>query len=480
MLVGVRAPDAAMVLVVMRLRLSYVSVVVFPSGTGNDILDGGDGIDTADYSDVENEDLIIDLTSQGEKTISTLQSKDTFISIEGAIGGQGDDILIGTSGANTLVGEKGNDTIIGNGASSGTDYIDGGENDLGAGDLVSFTYTNKNLKVDLSFNTGSNANVAQVSGDGNLIIKNIEDLLGGFGNDTLIGNDDKNTISGGTGNDTLVGKGGDGIDTADYSDVENEDLIIDLTSQGEKTISTLQGKDTFISIEGAIGGQGDDILTGNAGNDFLEGKEGNDTLLGGTGDDTLKGGAGDDTFDGGDGIDTVDYSDVTNENLIIDLNSQGEKTISINEGKDTFISIEGAIGGQGNDILIGTSGANTLIGGAGSDTILGNGSSSGIDYIDGGINDIGAGDLVSFASTNKNIKVDLSFNVGANENVAQNTGDGNLIMKNIEDIQGGFGNDILIGNDDKNTILGGTGNDTLVGKGANDTLIFVVRHLRSY
>ena len=476
---------------------------------GSDTIRGGEGIDTVDFS-LETAKLKIILGTDDTAANAYIGNTDIDVlsSIENVIGTQFNDEITGNNKANSIDAGSGNDTIDGGidneedilygnsgndtfilRADNGIDVINGGA-DFDTVDYSSLT-SSQNLELTLNSASSTNATIKDGVTTYTDSIENIENIKSGAGNDTLVGSDLNNTLFSQAGNDILVGgkgndylDGGTGKDTVDYSYVTSGiglNINLALNTASDIAIDTEKqiGNDQVFNIENVIGtsfadsiigNNQDNILTGNAGNDFLEGKEGNDTLLGGTGDDTLKGGAGDDTFDGGDGIDTVDYSDVTNENLIIDLNSQGEKTISINEGKDTFISIEGAIGGQGNDILIGTSGANTLIGGAGSDTILGNGSSSGIDYIDGGINDIGAGDLVSFASTNKNIKVDLSFNVGANENVAQNTGDGNLIIKNIEDIQGGFGNDILIGNDDKNTILGGTGNDTLVGKGANDYL----------
>ena len=162
---------------------------------------------------------------------------------------------------------------------------------------------------------------------------------------------------------------------------------------------------------------------------FLSGLDANDTLLGGLGNDTLRGGTGDDTLNGGIGIDTADYSDAT-EDLIIDLNSQGEKKqLVTTQGKDTFIDIEGAIGGDGNDILIGTTGANTLVGGRGNDTILGNGTSSGTDYIDGGENSFGGGFSKFCHIQIKILPIDLSYNTGSTENIAQISGDGNVIIK---------------------------------------------------
>jgi Ca2+-binding RTX toxin-like protein len=89
-------------------------------------------------------------------------------------------------------------------------------------------------------------------------------LLGGGGNDTLIGSDGDDTISGGTGRDRMLGGGGD-----DH-----------------------------------IGGAGvNDLLDGGSGADWLWGEAGDDLLFGGNGNDHLFGGSGVDFVHGGPGTD---------------------------------------------------------------------------------------------------------------------------------------------------------------------------------
>ena len=143
--------------------------------------------------------------------------------------------------------------------------------------------------------------------------------------------------------------------------------------------------------------------------------------------------------------------------MLVDIND-GSKYINSYYGTDTFKNIDGIVGGSGKDTLIGNSGRNTLIGGSGNDTLLGYG---GDDYIDGG----SGSDFVSFAYTAKNIKLDLAITD------VQNTNDGNLTIKSIENIAGGAGNDTIYGNDSNNTLRGGYGNDTLVGRGGNNYLV---------
>src|SRR5690606_20745755 len=104
--------------------------------------------------------------------------------------------------------------------------------------------------------------------------------------------------------------------------------------------------DVLSGIENLIGGQGNDTLTGDDQHNRLEGGDGADTLTGGAGDDVLAGGAGADHMDGGDGFDIGDWS-ITTTNATFDL-AQGTSS-----GNDVLISIEGVIGGSGNDTIIG-------------------------------------------------------------------------------------------------------------------------------
>jgi Ca2+-binding RTX toxin-like protein len=91
-------------------------------------------------------------------------------------------------------------------------------------------------------------------------------ILGGSGNDRLLGGAGDDILIGGTGNDEIRGGGGN-------------DLIFG--SCGNDKI---------------YGGDGDDRLFGGWGNDKIYGGDGNDLLVGGPGHDILKGEAGDDTL----------------------------------------------------------------------------------------------------------------------------------------------------------------------------------------
>lgn len=114
-------------------------------GAGNDTLDGGsagdthagdldiprsaEGVDTIDYS-LRTVAVSITLGGSGGET----GEGDSIGSIEHAVGGAGDDSIVGTDGpANSLVGGGGNDTIRGRGGNdslvggAGADVLDGGD-----------------------------------------------------------------------------------------------------------------------------------------------------------------------------------------------------------------------------------------------------------------------------------------------------------------------------------------------------------------
>jgi len=130
---------------------------------------------------------------------------------------------------------------------------------------------------------------------------------------------------------------------------------------------------------------------------------------------------------------------------------------------------------DGNDLYDGRGGR--LVGsvnlGSGSDTVYGGSGDEwfidtsldpdGNDYIDGG-----AGiDLLTLGGVNlsePNLTIDLRLAT------AQNTGNGIDTIVNIENVQTGFGNDLIIGTSGSNRLSGGQGADTLDGGLGDDFL----------
>lgn len=183
------------------------------------------------------------------------------------------------------------------------------------------------------------------------------------------------------------------------------------------------------------GGPGDDILTGGSGADTLDGGPGNDTLLGKGGNDTLDGDPGDDILTGGTGNDIVQ-------------------------------------GGAGNDRLIWNPGDGSDLneGGAGNDTVEVNGGN--------------ASEVFTIAANGRRVRFDrvtpapFTLDIGSSENLVVNANGGDDIVTaaglpagliNLT-IDGGPGNDVLVGSAGDDRIFGGDGNDILIGGLGNDML----------
>jgi len=127
-------------------------------------------------------------------------------------------------------------------------------------------------------------------------------LIGGVGDDALIGSSFADSPSGEAGADAVLG--GEGDDSADGGDGDDvldggpgEDALVGGADEDE--ISGAGGRD------GIDGGDGDDNLFGQAGRDRLLGATGEDRLRGGRGRDILRGGPGLDVLIGGPGLDRL-------------------------------------------------------------------------------------------------------------------------------------------------------------------------------
>ncbi len=340
---------------------------------GADTLDGGEGRDTASYSDSQSA-VRVNL-KEGRGYVGDANG-DKLISIENLIGSafsdtlkgdDGDNLLFGLAGNDDLYGGSGNDTLIGG---AGADYMDGG---LGI-DRVDYSASAAGVMVYLGYYDGHGQSGGDAEGD---ILLNIEDVLGSSHNDTLAGSRGiRNVLDGAMGDDILHGGANDTL----------------------------------------YGGAGNDQLFSYSSNPFLE--YGSAALYGGAGDDTLVAWHGGNTLDGGTGTDTVDYSNyfVTSHfiRLSVDL-EQGrawqEGTILQPEIQDTIINVENVIGtirddklfgnslnnvldgGDGSDYLDGRAGDDSLYGGDGLDTLIGGEGAdqllggNGDDLIIGGMND---------------------------------------------------------------------------------------------
>ena len=149
---------------------------------------------------------------------------------------------------------------------------------------------------------------------------------------------------GGAGDDVL--DGGNGLDFAENYFVDayfrpNNILAGPVNVNLLTGVSTGNGNDTLLEIEGASGSRGNDIMTGDAeNNSFVVLNEGDDTVDGGDGDDLIDGGDGVDSLNGGLGIDTLGNLDST-AGMTIDLNTQTDSHGDTLAGFENVLALRG-------------------------------------------------------------------------------------------------------------------------------------------
>ena len=337
-------------------------------------------------------------TITGDENANLLKGLDGNDTINGLAG---DDTILPNRPANVdAMGVKSANTAANdnpdNMTEDGLDVVDGGDEDEGgSGDTISYEGESENVTVTVNLgmvvlaiedDAGTAmdetriAHVAAQVGDQQIgdtdrikvkevvmedetkaLVSTIENVVGGFGGDTLTGDARDNTLDGGPGADSLTGAGGN-------------DML--------------------------MGGPGADSLTGGEGNDTLDGGPGVETALrGNDGDDIYIGvTAGENEFvseDSMEGMDTLHYAAPADDILTAEedesMDGVGEigaaaittpadiETVFGTQNADhitanaTGVAVLG-LGGDDDlnggieaDTLVGCTGANTLSGGEGND-----------------------------------------------------------------------------------------------------------------
>lgn len=204
------------------------------------------------------------------------------------------------------------------------------------------------------------------------------------------------------------------------------------------------------------GGTRGDTLIGNGQVQRLHGNGGNDILDGGLGPDQLFGGTG---------TDTVDYSQRINPVTVSVDSVAGDGEA----GEDDWVPVENeiVIGGSADDTLSGPLGDNVFVGGPGRDLLRGD---AGSDTLDGGTGPDtlsgGAGfDTASYRA--RTAPVVVTINSLANDGEA---GEKDKVGTDVEEVDGGSGDDRITGNGAPNVLVGFDGNDQLTGAGSDDIL----------
>lgn len=240
----------------------------------SDILDGGAGTDMADYQ-MRAATIAVDLDGTADDGNGVATENDNVkTTVEGIMGGSGNDSITGGTGADDLHGGAGLDTINGG---TGNDSICGGLGDDVLNGNAGEDYFNEKDTADPAYFAAA-ANIA--GGDGDVL------------------------------------NGGADVDKGDFARAAAMEVVLCSTTTltgspaaacaGDTLGDDTTDGDDINNVEYFVGGAGADTITGSTGDDIIEGGGANDTLIGGGGADALYGELGDDSLLGGAGDDNID------------------------------------------------------------------------------------------------------------------------------------------------------------------------------
>lgn len=421
------------------------------------------------------------------------------------LGGSGNDTLSGGSGGEVFVGGDGNDTaVLGGGddlfiwnPGDDTDSVDGG---IGADTI--------------EVNGGNGAEAFTVTSNGTFVRF---DRLNPAPFHLDIGACEELVLNAGSGSDTLACTG-------------NLAALIQITADGGAGDDSLLGSNGHDIL---MGGDDDDFVDGQQGNDYIFGGAGDDTIQWdpGDGSDTVEGQAGHDTinFNGSSAAETYDFAANPGSperlrftrnvaNIVMDLNGVEQFDLRALGGADIVnvndltglnlagvnIELAGTLGGNSGDALadavniIGTPGADVfhLIGDAGHTIVelstpvhvVGREALDQVVFTGAGgdtvnVNGSDGPDTMTLAANGTQARVDatgysaavavsgaLSLKINALGDNDMVSCVGNLAALVPITIDGGPGEDTLLGSNGPDVIIGGDDNDFIDGQQGSDTL----------
>jgi Ca2+-binding RTX toxin-like protein len=455
------------------------SIAISRDAAGKILVNGGAVAVTGGAPTVANTALIR-VFGQGGQDVIALNETSGALPAAHLFGGADNDTLTGGSGGDQLFGQAGNDTLLGRG---GADLLFGGsENDT---------------------LTGGDAD---------------DQAFGQSGTDRMVWNpgDDTDLNEGGENVDTVEVNGGGGAEqfttTANGTRVRFDRLnpapfAIDIGTSEKLVVNANGGDDSFsatgnlaalieITVDGGagndtlLGSNGIDLLLGGDGTDFADGQQGNDVALLGAGDDTFQWDPGDgsDVIEGQAGTDAMTFNG-SNVGENMDVSANGGRvrffrnvaniTMDLNDVESivakTFGGADNVVVGDlsGTDVNSVTADLAASVGGddAQPDNVIAN-ATNGDDIV----TVAGAGPNAQV--TGLSARISVSAAIAGSDRVTVNALAGGDVVDAtalaataaLLTLDGGDGDDVLLGGAGNDTLLGGAGDDVIIGGPGNDTI----------
>jgi Ca2+-binding RTX toxin-like protein len=422
---------------------------------GNDIIDGGAGVDRATISFADrgaglsadlSDPTIVSQFTVGGIFAGSVTSVERFTLTGTDFGdtittGDGDDLIAPGLGNDSIFTGAGDDRILaGVTAANESNHFDGG---AGTDSISYYAIGPSAVVIDLG-NGVATVGTYQPVHDA---LVSIENAGGTWQNDDITGSDGANVLFGDNGDDILHGLAGNDIlitDVIGGADEayggEGDDLYVIASAAAQVIELANEGVDT-VHLEAAFAPSStfDFSAFANVENFETTVSDSDITLVANSLNNVIRTGVanfgGPFEFYSSDpvGARTTIYAGAGDDSVFADT---------------THANIATFFGEDGDDELHGGPAADSLSGGAGDDTLIG-----------------GAGaDTASYAASNARVSIDL-LNATASGGDAQ--GD---ILTSIENLTGSAFNDALMGDNGANVFAGGDGDDVLIAAAGDDDL----------
>ena len=460
---------------------------------GADFLDGGAGLDTADYSGDAAfgstlSGVLANLSADtvggvaGGQARDSSNSIDTLVNIENLRGTDLADTLIGNDAdGNSFRAGRGADVIDGR---LGTDIADHrNDSDLNSDGFGAIINLSNGAVTIAGFGAETNIVVGGLrarDGWGDIdTLTSIESAAGTSAHDLIIGAErtpsfsfggiehfatDRSFLRGRQGNDTIEAvEMSDGV-VASYGD--DQSGIIARLDLGNIIEDGFGYFDTLVNVDNVQGSSFDDVIAAATTGTWMRGRGGDDTLTGGAGFDTANYGSA---------------ATAVNVNLLTGVAQDGDG------GTDSLAgSIELISGSAFADVLVGDADGTWFFGGEGADSIVGGAGEDWVTYYSGWIGVVSAvhngvnvnlnnqtvrdGDgTPGGGSLDKLISIEHAVGTHAADTLIGSAGANSLAGAEGDDtINALAGNDVLDGGAGDDTLQGGDGADTMIGGAGND------------